>query len=105
MKMEAIWFIRMAKPKAWGEPWIPSCLERRSASSCLRCVCCGMFLPRGRVDWCLSCRWLIGDFRFLPLVLPRHLFIEDGARLDQRRYVQIMQAILGAWPVRGLFLN
>jgi hypothetical protein len=71
------------------------------SSSCLRCVCCGMFLPRGRVDWCLSCRWLIGDFRSLPLILPWHLLIEDGAHLDQHRDVQIVRA----WPTQGLFLN
>jgi hypothetical protein len=33
MKMEAIWFVRMAKPKARREPWIPPCLEQLNVSA------------------------------------------------------------------------
>jgi hypothetical protein len=51
MKMEAIWFVRMAKPKARRKPWIPPCLEQLNAWALLLLlfffvsaliVCCGL---------------------------------------------------------------
>jgi hypothetical protein len=51
MKMKAIWFVHMAKPKARREPWIPPCLEQLNAWALLLLlfffasvliVCCGL---------------------------------------------------------------
>jgi hypothetical protein len=56
--MEAIWFVRMAKPKARREPWIPPCLEQLNAWALLLLlffllVLCCMNLPRSRTIRCL----------------------------------------------------
>jgi hypothetical protein len=48
--MEAIWFVRMAKPKAKAKPWIPPFPERRSAPS--RSLLLLFFV--GYLLWCVD---------------------------------------------------
>jgi hypothetical protein len=65
--MEAIWFVRMAKPKARREPRIPPCLEQLNTWVLLLLffllVLCCMNLPRSRAIRCLLWFWL----RMIPL--------------------------------------
>jgi hypothetical protein len=111
MKMETIWFVRMAKPKARREPWIPPCLERQSASSpSLLLACVVLFdmvwtyqkqseygVSPGDADWWFA----IYDLWSIPSASPcrsfyRHFWRRPGAA---RRAFNCCTS--RPWPDRG----
>jgi hypothetical protein len=93
MKMEAIWFVRMAKPKAKAKPWIPPFPERRSAPS--RSLLLLFFV--GYLLWCVDLpaakqRWNL--CLNLSLIKMTLVFIEVGGFRRSPRAVASLRAIV-----------